>query len=93
MWIINNEIIKQPKGIRIGDTNHPESIFYLWSKPQLAEVGIKPYNPANVPEGYRVTGAYTEEIDGEVFERFNLEPIPEPEPEPTQETEVTNDAN
>ena len=88
MWITsNNNIIRQPEGIRIGDVNHPASIFWCWSKEQLAEVGIKPYTPANVPAGYRVTGAYTEEIDGEVFERFNLEPIPEPIPEPILEPE------
>jgi hypothetical protein len=84
MWIINNEIIRQPRGIRIGDVNHPQTIFSLWNKTQLAQLGIKPYNPASVPEGYRVTGAYTEEIDGEVFERFNLEPIPAPEPTPEE---------
>lgn len=91
MWITTeNNIIRQPEGIRIGDVNHPASIFWCWSKEQLAEVGIKPYTPASVPAGYRVTGAYTEEVDGEVFERFNLEPIPAPEPELE---EPVNDAN
>ena len=66
MWITNeNNIIRQPEGIRIGDVNHPASIFWCWSKEQLAEVGIKPYTPASVPAGYRITGAYTEEVDGE----------------------------
>jgi hypothetical protein len=91
MWITsNNNIIRQPEGIRIGDVNHPASIFWCWSKEQLAEVGIKPYTPASVPAGYRVTGAYTEEIGGEVFERFNLEPIPEQEP---ASQEIVNDIN
>lgn len=85
MWITStNNIINQPQGIRIGDVNHPASIFWCWSKEQLAQAGIKPYTPASVPEGYRVTGAYTEEIDGEVFERFNLEPMPAQEPAPQE---------
>lgn len=97
MWITNeNNIIRQPEGIRIGDVNHPASIFWCWSKEQLAEVGIKPYHPGSVPSGHRVIGAYNEEIDGEVYERFNTEPLPEPEPtlepEPILE-EVVNDSN
>jgi hypothetical protein len=46
MWITTeNNIIRQPEGIRIGDVNHPASIFWCWSKEQLAEVGI--INDAN----------------------------------------------
>ena len=84
MWITSdNNIIRQPQGIRIGDVNHPASIFWCWSKEQLAEVGIKPYHPGSVPSGHRVT-AYNEEVDGEVYERFNTEPLPEPEPTPEE---------
>jgi hypothetical protein len=80
MWITStNNIIRQPEGIRIGDVNHPASIFWCWRKEQLAEIGIKPYHPGNVPAGERVTGAYTEEVDSEVYERFNTEPIKQPE--------------
>ena len=85
MWITSeNNIIRQPEGIRIGDVNHPASIFWCWSKGQLAEIGVKPYHLGEVPSGHRVTGAYTEEIDGEVYERFNTEPLPEPEPTPEE---------
>jgi hypothetical protein len=85
MWITStNNIIRQPQGIRIEDVNHPASIFWCWSKEQLAEIGIKPYHPGSVPSGHRVTGAYTEEVDGEVYERFNTEPLLEPEPTPEE---------
>jgi hypothetical protein len=97
MWITSeNNIIRQPQGIRIADVNHPASIFWCWSKGQLAEIGIKPYHPGSVPSGHRVTGAYNEEVDGEVYERFNTEPLPEPEPTPEPEPileEVVNDSN
>jgi hypothetical protein len=97
MWITNeNNIIRQPEGIRVGDVNHPASIFWCWSKEQLAEIGIKPYHPGVVPSGHRVIGAYNEEVDGEVYERFNTEPLPEPEPTPEPEPileEVVNDSN
>ena len=76
MWITSeNNIIRQPEGIRIGDVNHPASIFWCWSKEQLAEIGVKPYHPGEVPAGQRVTGAYSEEVDGEIYEHFNTEPI------------------
>lgn len=85
MWITSdNNIIRQPQGIRIADVNHPASIFWCWSKGQLAEIGVKPYHPGSVPSGHRVTGAYNEEVDGEVYERFNAEPLPEPEPTPKE---------
>ena len=85
MWITSeNNIIRQPNGIRIGDVNHPASIFWCWSKEQLAEIGVKPYHPGSVPSGHRVTGAYNEEFDGEVYERFNTEPLPESEPAPEE---------
>ena len=85
MWITSeNNIIRQPNGIRIGDVNLPASIFWCWSREQLAEIGVRPYHPGSVPSGHRVTGAYNEEIDGEVYERFNTEPLPESEPAPEE---------
>ena len=83
MWITqDNQIIHTPRGITIDEIKHPQTIFYCWSKEQLAQIGIKPYHPGECPAGHRVTGAYTEELDGEVYERFNTEPLPEPEPAP-----------
>ena len=80
MWITSdNQIIQTPRGITIDEIKHPQTIFYCWSKDELAAIGIKPYTPGVCPAGQRVTGAYTEEIDGEVYERFNTEPIQETE--------------
>ena len=36
MWIHNNQTINSPRGITINGVQHPETIFYLWSKPELA---------------------------------------------------------
>lgn len=83
MWIRNNRVIRNPEGITTEDgVQHPASIFWLWKKEELANLGIKPYHQANVPEGYRVTASRVEEVDGEVFERVDLEPLPTPEPPP-----------
>lgn len=87
MWITSdNQIIQTPRGITIDGIKHPQTIFFCWSKEQLATIGIKPYHSGVCPAGHRVTGAYTEEIDGEVYERFNTEPMPEPEPVVTEGT-------
>ena len=76
MWIYNNQTITSPRGITINGIQHPETIFYLWSKPELAEIGIKPYHPANAPSGERVVSSSTEERDGEVYEVIVTEPAP-----------------
>ena len=76
MWIYNNQTITSPKGLTINGVQHPETIFYLWSKPELAEIGIKPYHPASVPAGERVTSSFTEEVDGEIYERITTEVVP-----------------
>lgn len=77
MWIKDNRIIKIPEGIVTEDgTQHPASIFWLWKKDELANLGIKPFNQANVPNGFRVISSRLEEVDGEVFERVELEQLP-----------------
>jgi len=88
MWILpNNQIISVPQNVVINDIQHPQTIFYGWSKEQLLGIGIRAYHPANAQKGYRVTAARTEIVDDEVYEIFDLEQVQEPEPieEPTQE--------
>lgn len=80
MWITNdNQTISSPRGITINGIQHPQTIFQLWTKPELAEIGIKPYHPAYAPAGERVVSSTTEEVDGEVYERITTEAVPEPE--------------
>ena len=76
MWIHQNKIINGSTGVTIDGIQHPQSIFSLWTKNQLAEIGIKPYHPARVPAGERVTSSTTEEVDGEIYERVTTEVVP-----------------
>ena len=78
MWIYNNQTITSPRGITVNGVQHPETIFYLWSKPELAEIGIKPYHPAYPPAGQRVVSSRTEEVDGEIYERIETEAVEPP---------------
>ena len=81
MWITNdNQIISSPRGITISEIQHPQTIFQFWTKPELAEIGIKPYHPAYPTSGERVVSSSTEERDGEVYEIIVTEPVP-PQPD------------
>jgi len=80
MWTYNNQIINDPRGITIDGIQHPQTIFSLWSKPELASIGIRPYHPAYLPSGERVVSSSTEERDGEVYEIIVTEPVP-PQPD------------
>lgn len=74
MWILpDNQIVSVPKGVNINSLQYPQSIFYGWTKDELAQIGIKRYHPAFPELGYRVTSSVTEEIDGEVYERITTE--------------------
>ena len=77
MWFKNGQIIRSPKGFTKKGIQYPESIFYLWSKAELATLGIKPFVQASPPEGQMVVRSSFEEIDGEVYERLETEPIPD----------------
>jgi len=81
MWITNdNQTISAPRALTINGIQHPQTIFQLWTKPELAEIGIKPYHPAYAPAGERVVSSSTEERDGEVYEIIVTEPVP-PQPD------------
>lgn len=77
MWITtNNQTISTPRAITINETMYPQTIFQLWSKEELAAIGIKPYHPAYPPVGERVTSSSTEERDGEIYEVITTEVVP-----------------
>jgi hypothetical protein len=91
MWILpNNQTISVPQNVVIDDIQHPQAIFYGWSKEQLLGIGIRTYHPANTPEGYRVVASRTEIVDDEVHEVVDVMPVEPPPPvvpaeEPTEE--------
>lgn len=80
MWFKNGQVIRTPRGFKEGGLQYPQNIFELWTKEELATLGIKPFIPAFPPEGHRVTNSSFEEIDGNVYERIEVEPIPEETP-------------
>ena len=43
MWYVDSiGLVKTPRGVTIDGIQHPRNIFTLWSKADLAAIGIKP---------------------------------------------------
>jgi len=65
MWYVEGiGLIKTPRGITIDGVQHPRNIFTLWSKEDLAEIGIKPARIEYVDQNYYNTGALTWDTSG-----------------------------
>lgn len=80
MWILNKTtIIDYPRDITINDVQHPAQIFTLWSKDELASIGIRRYHKMSYGSNQRVIETLYEEKDGEIFEKLVLEDVPMPE--------------
>ena len=58
-------VIKTPKALTINEMQHPQSIFRLWSKPQLAALGIRPARVETPDKRYYNTGAENYELVGD----------------------------
>lgn len=71
MWFVGNTetgfTVNKARGLTIGDVQYPRNIFVLWSKEELAEIGIKPYSEVRPDKRYYSDGALTRaESDGEI---------------------------
>ena len=71
MWFVGNTetgfTVNKARGLTIGDVQYPRNIFVLWSKAELAEIGIKPYSEVRPDKRYYSDGALTRaESDGEI---------------------------
>jgi hypothetical protein len=71
MWFVGNVetgfTVNKARGLTIGDTQYPRNIFVLWSKEELAAIGIKPYSEVRPDKRYYFDGALTRaESDGEI---------------------------
>ena len=71
MWFVGNTetgfTVNKARGLTIGDTQYPRNIFVLWSKEELAAIGIKPYSEVRPDSRYYFDGALTRaESDGEI---------------------------
>ena len=76
-------VIKTPKGITVNEMQHPANIFRLWSREELANIGIRPARVVVPDSHYFNTGAENYElVDGEwvisyVETEKKVEPIKE----------------
>ena len=71
MWFVGNTetgfTVNKARGLTIGDVQYPRNIFVLWSKEELAEIGIKPYSEVHPDQRYYTSGALTcTESDGDM---------------------------
>ena len=66
MWYVDSVgLVKTPRGLTIDGIQHPRNIFTLWSKAELAAIGIKPASIASVDSRYNNTGEVTWDTSGE----------------------------
>ena len=71
MWFVGNSetgfVVNKARGLTIGDVQYPRNIFVLWSKEELAAIGIKPYSEVHPDKRYYSDGALTRtESDGDM---------------------------
>ena len=65
MWYVDSiGLVKTPRGVTIDGIQHPRNIFTLWSKADLAAIGIKPASITAVDQRYSNTGAITWDTSG-----------------------------
>ena len=65
MWYVDSiGLVKTPRGVTIDGIQHPRNIFTLWSKADLAAIGIKPASITSVDSRYSNTGALTWDTSG-----------------------------
>ena len=66
MWYVDSVgLVKTPRGLTIDGIQHPRNIFALWSKAELAAIGIKPATITAVDSRYVNTGELTWDTTGE----------------------------
>ena len=71
MWFVGNTetgfTVNKARGLTIDSVQYPRNIFALWSKEELAAIGIKPYSEVRPDSRYYFDGALTRaESDGDI---------------------------
>jgi len=71
MWFVGNTetgfTVNKARGLTIGDVQYPRNIFVLWSKEELAAIGVKPYSEVRPDSRYYSDGVLTRtEVNGEI---------------------------
>ena len=65
MWYVDSiGLVKTPRGVTLSGVQHPRNIFTLWSKADLAAIGIKPASITAVDSRYNNTGELTWDTSG-----------------------------
>ena len=65
MWYVDSiGLVKTPRGVTIDGIQYPRNIFTLWSKADLAAIGIKPASITAVDSRYNNTGEITWDTSG-----------------------------
>ena len=72
MWFVGEAetgfVVNKPRGLTIDSVQYPRNIFALWSKAELAAIGVKPYSETRLDSRYYNQGALTRtEVDGEIL--------------------------
>ena len=66
MWYVDGVgLVKTPRGLTIDGIKHPRNIFTLWSKAELAAIGIKPASITAVDSRYKITGEISWNTSGD----------------------------
>ena len=66
MWYVESVgLVKTPRGLTLDGVQHPRNIFTLWTKAELAAIGIKPASIAAVNQRYQTTGELTWDTSGD----------------------------
>jgi len=71
MWFVGNVetgfVVNKPRGLTIDSVQYPRNIFALWSKEELAAIGVKPYSEVRPDSRYYSDGVLTRtESNGEI---------------------------
>jgi len=68
MWFVGTTesgfVVNKPRGLTIDSIQYPRNIFALWSKAELAAIGIKPYSEASPDTRYYNSGAISRAVVG-----------------------------
>jgi hypothetical protein len=79
MWFVGNTetgfVVNKPRGLTINSIQYPRNIFALWSKAELAAIGILPYSETKPDTRYYNSGALTRtSVDGAVLGTYAVYP-------------------
>jgi len=69
MWFVGNTesgfVVNKPRGLTIDSIQYPRNIFALWSKAELAAIGIVPYSETMPDPRYYNSGAISRAVVGD----------------------------